>query len=372
VSPARSTVVTTPQIDLQSNVFALRLANLLRATRDERRLSVRAVMRASGGRLTRHQVKQLERGDLPLDDQTLTEAGVAYQVDLGRVLPPRQPVVISDGSITAAGVRTRFVPSNPTSLLTAYLRLIRTMRNQKKSPAIALRREDIDALATYLHEPGEAVVERLTALMGATVAQRTAMASMFAAGAIVIGLAGGALLQPSAAEATAAPATTITTSATAPTTALTTDGASTVRIETDKNDLDAAQRVDQAQPEVTLESAAAEATRAAIARVARQDRDAAVERIYAAANSSIATRTAKLYARTDRAMTAAARALGAEVVGPAADQRLAARRKELYAVADTASRQLVADIYAKADARRDAAIGRIDAREARALGKIRA
>ncbi|MCU1391274.1 MAG: hypothetical protein JWL72_4612 [Ilumatobacteraceae bacterium] len=183
--PASSTT-----IDIESDVFALRLANLLRATRTSSGRSYRGLARASEGRFTREQLRELEEGTATVDEEVVELVSVLYGADLGTILPNRLPVAITSGVISAGGVRASFVATSSTSLLTAYLRLIRSMRRQKKAPMIALRREDVEVLAEYLDESGETIVDRLTALMGATLTQRTAMATMFATGAIVIGLAG--------------------------------------------------------------------------------------------------------------------------------------------------------------------------------------
>jgi hypothetical protein len=169
----------------------MRFANLLRATRLEHGTSFRSLVKAGGQQWTKDQLRQIEDGLLTLDESMVESVSMAYGADLGSILPSRLAVdIVEDGVISAGGVRAVFIPHNETSLLTAYLRLIRTMRRQRKAPMIALRRDDIEVLAAHLEMPGETVVDRLTALMGATLHQRTAIASMFAMGAVVIGLAG--------------------------------------------------------------------------------------------------------------------------------------------------------------------------------------
>ncbi|MCU1393993.1 MAG: hypothetical protein JWM34_2421 [Ilumatobacteraceae bacterium] len=197
--------VSSPTIDITSEAFALRLANLLRATRLEHGLSFRALARMSEGRFTREQIREFEEGTITLDEELVDAIAGLYAADLGTILPSRLPVSINAGVISAGGVDASFAAKNATSLLTAYLRLIRTMRRQKKAPMIALRREDIEVLAEYLDESGETIVDRLTALMGATLTQRTAMATMFATGAIIIGLAGSTAARAPDTSATAAP-----------------------------------------------------------------------------------------------------------------------------------------------------------------------
>ncbi|MBI4934171.1 MAG: hypothetical protein HY828_09855, partial [Actinobacteria bacterium] len=180
-------------VDLGSQAFAKRLANLLVATRSQRGRSVRAMARASEGRFSKDQLKALEAGTVPLDDDQIEAIVELYGCDLGVILPSRLPVAVGAGIISAGGVVTTFVPDNSTSLLEAYLKLVRSMRRQQKAPAVDLRRDDIEVLAGYLREPGETVVERLGALMGASRSQRTAMAGLFASGAVVIGLVGTAM-----------------------------------------------------------------------------------------------------------------------------------------------------------------------------------
>ena len=109
--------------------------------------------------------------------------------DLDGMLSRRGAVIISAGVITAGRSRSSFAVDDPSSLLTTYLRVIRSMRRQKRAPEIALRRDDIDVVARYLDLSSEETLDRLATLMGATAAQRSAIASMFASGALVVSLA---------------------------------------------------------------------------------------------------------------------------------------------------------------------------------------
>jgi hypothetical protein len=183
--PAAGTMV-----DTSSSAFARRLGNLLIATRERRDVSPRQLVRASCGRFSRFDLKALEAGTLELDDEIIDAAVGLYQADISAIMPLRLPVVVSRGLLTAGGVSTAFAPDDSLSLLRSYLLLVRSMRRQKSAPAVDLRREDVESIAAYLGESGESVVMRLGALMGATRAQRSAMASLFASGAVVIGLVG--------------------------------------------------------------------------------------------------------------------------------------------------------------------------------------
>ena len=124
-----------------------------------------------------------------------------YGIDLAVVTPDRLPLEIdARGVISTGGSAISFEPDDVESLLTNYLRLVRSMRGQERPQSIQLRRNDVEVLALYLEMPGEIVVERLAALMGATQLQRRVLAGMFVAGAMVIGLSAAAAANLQAAE----------------------------------------------------------------------------------------------------------------------------------------------------------------------------
>ena len=106
--------------------------------------------------------------------------------------PGRRPVRIGDHFVSVGGRSVSFDPLDATDLLEAYLRLVRRARRQQSAPEVTLRREDIEVLASHLASTPEVVIDRLGSLMGATRAQRLAMASLFASGAMVVGLVGTA------------------------------------------------------------------------------------------------------------------------------------------------------------------------------------
>jgi hypothetical protein len=177
-------------IDIASHAFARRFANLLGARRRESGLRLGQMARASEGRFGVAELKAAEAGTLALTEEVVADLAGLYGTDLGTILPVRLPLIIdTNGVIATGGVEARFDPGDTDSLLTAYLRLIRTLRSQQHEPMIDLRHDDVEALARHLHASGADVVERLGALMGATRSQRRSMAKMFLAGAMVVGLA---------------------------------------------------------------------------------------------------------------------------------------------------------------------------------------
>ena len=180
-------------VDISSRAFALRLGNLLVATRTRDGRGVGAVARASGGRYTKHDLKAYEHAERTIDETTLDDLAQLYRCDLGVILPLRLPVVVSAHHVSAGGVHQEFESTNSDAVLAAYLTLVRTLRHQRKSPVVDLRRDDIEVLAGFLAQPSQNVVERLALLMHATQTKRTAMIGFFATGAAVVGLVGTAL-----------------------------------------------------------------------------------------------------------------------------------------------------------------------------------
>ncbi len=175
-------------IDTSTEAFAVRLCNLLRERRraDGARLS--AIARRSGGRFSTRELRRVERGRLDVADAA--ELAALYGADLAAILPSRTPIEVDpDGRVRTAGATEEFTPGDPDAMLTAYLRLIRRLRNAERDPVVELRRDDIVVLADVLDEPGESVTDRLGALMGATRVQRRVMVGLFVAGAVVVGLA---------------------------------------------------------------------------------------------------------------------------------------------------------------------------------------
>jgi hypothetical protein len=180
-------------VDITSHAFALRLANLLVATRATSGLTIGALSKGSSGRFSRHDLKEYERASRPLDESTIDELAQLYRCDLGVILPLRLPVTVSPNRVSAGGVDHPYQGTGPDAVLAAYLTLVRTLRRQKKAPVVDLRRDDVQVLAGFLHESQETVVQRLATLMNATQTKRTAMLGVLATGAVVIGLVGTAV-----------------------------------------------------------------------------------------------------------------------------------------------------------------------------------
>ena len=181
--------------------IARRIAVMLAERRRRSGASVRAVARSSGGRFSAKQLRAIEAGRVAIDPETAHELAELYGIDVTIAAPDRMPIEIDPrGVLSTGGSAISFDPRNVDSLLENYLRLVRALRGEERPQAIELRRNDVEVLSQYLELPGEAIVERLAALMGATQLQRRVLAGMFVAGAMVIGLLALAAANLQAAE----------------------------------------------------------------------------------------------------------------------------------------------------------------------------
>jgi hypothetical protein len=106
----------------------------------------------------------------------------------------RTPLVISAGDLVVGPIHASYRESDPGSLLHNYLVLIRQLRGQQRERRLTLRGEDISALAEHLGTTETTVLGDLLDLMGATRAQRHALFTLFAAGALTIVATGSVAL----------------------------------------------------------------------------------------------------------------------------------------------------------------------------------
>lgn len=180
----------TAVIDITSSAFAVRLANLLVATRKGRGQSRLALSMASHGRFGYADIRDHERARRTLDEATIDDLVQLYGCDLGTILPSRLPILVTEHEVSAGGVHQSYAGGEPDALLVAYLHVVRTLRRQRHTPVVDLRRDDLEILAEYLREPRESVLHRLATLMNATQRKRVAMTGVLASGAAVIGLVG--------------------------------------------------------------------------------------------------------------------------------------------------------------------------------------
>jgi hypothetical protein len=182
-------------VDTTSEAFGARLAAILRAARQDQERSLRVMAWRSRGVFSMGTLRNLEANQANLVGLDLASLASLYRIDLAALLQERVPLVVdvSAGTISTAGVARAFDTTHQDGLLLAYLHLVRDLRDLQEARSIALRREDVEVLATGLRADAAAVLDRLGELMGATVTQRRSAVAMFAAGAVLIVLSTGAV-----------------------------------------------------------------------------------------------------------------------------------------------------------------------------------
>ena len=154
-------------IDITGEAFARRLANLLADRRKVTGATLRELSHRDGRPFSVRFLRRVEEARAELDEETICELADLYGVDLAEILPSRLPLRIPEpGVLATSGITVHFEEGDADSLLTTYLVLVRQLRAQEREPMIDLRREDVDTIAEYLHQPGASIVERLGALDG--------------------------------------------------------------------------------------------------------------------------------------------------------------------------------------------------------------
>lgn len=178
--------MTSSLAHVQSDeAFATRFGDILYSVRRTRGLRLRHL---ADDALPVRSLRAAEAGKLALTPDTVTDLAHRYGVELGRVLDARRPVRIDGtGSLAIGDTIVGFVPGDELSLLQGYLDAVRSIRSLGDDDLVALRRADIDALATHLAIPARAIIDRLGVLMGASGEQRRAMVGLYLANASVIG-----------------------------------------------------------------------------------------------------------------------------------------------------------------------------------------
>lgn len=179
--------------DLAPDVMARRTATMLVAARVQSGFTLRSLARRSGGAFSKERLREIESGSVALDRATTEALAALYGCELDVLFTPRRPVVVDGGSVSAGGRSERIDGVGATSVLSAYLRLVRALRRVPADAAVELRRDDIEVLAVEFGLAPDRVVEQLAELLGAQREERATVLGLFHGGATVIGLVGTAV-----------------------------------------------------------------------------------------------------------------------------------------------------------------------------------
>jgi hypothetical protein len=185
-------VIDARDIETASPQFVRQLAATLAAARRRRHLPVWWLAQNSKGRFTRRQLQRAEGGRLQLTAGTVADLAGLYGVDVTDVLPDARfhgLDIRADGVIRSGGAATTFTPGDGASLVTAYFRLARQLRQLDDDQTMPLRQDDLRCIAQFL-ETSAAPSKYLEAVLAASLAERRVVAGSLIAGAVSLGLAG--------------------------------------------------------------------------------------------------------------------------------------------------------------------------------------
>lgn len=178
-------------IETASPHFVRQLAAELMVARRRRHLPVWWLARTSGGRFTRRQLHAAETGQLLLKADKVAELAALYRVDISTLMPTGRGglEIRADGIISSGGTSVSFTPGDAESLITAYFRLTRQLRQLDDVVTMPLRSDDLRVIAQFLERSGTPSTY-LEAVLAASLAERRVLAGSLVAGAVSIGLAG--------------------------------------------------------------------------------------------------------------------------------------------------------------------------------------
>jgi transcriptional regulator with XRE-family HTH domain len=139
----------------------------LRHVRRKQGLSRAEVARSAG--LTRRELAAYERGRVEIPDSDLWCLAGSCGVDVGELLPQRDPLRI-DSSLSSLAIgdtiRQLRAPAEPDGVLREYLAMIYELRNLPPGTRVPLREADLSTLADALGGTPEVIEARLVELVG--------------------------------------------------------------------------------------------------------------------------------------------------------------------------------------------------------------
>jgi transcriptional regulator with XRE-family HTH domain len=146
------TITGTCDADGTTAVDAAQLGQTLTAARAKSGVRLGRLAKTSDGRFTKESLQAFERGQRPVDLATATELAQLYGCDLRAALPQRTPVEIEHDRLSAGGMVATYDPADHTTVLPAYVRLVRMLRRATPDEELELRRPDVQVVGSYWAE----------------------------------------------------------------------------------------------------------------------------------------------------------------------------------------------------------------------------
>ena len=176
-------------IGAPSPMFVRQLGEKLASARKANRTPLWFLARKSKGEFTASLLRDAEGGLLPIDAATVESLASLYSIELVTLLPGRSEGVTIDpmGVISAGGRTVEFDPSEPTSMVSSYFALVRSLRSMTEHEPLTLRNEEVGLIAKFLDTQGKGS-DVLQAIVAVAEAQRRITVSSLLVGAASAGL----------------------------------------------------------------------------------------------------------------------------------------------------------------------------------------
>lgn len=149
----------------------------------------------SKGTFTIRDLRDAEAGLLPLESDTVARLASLYELRLTDVLSSTPDgLEIREGAVSADGVEVAFRPDDPRSLVDAYFRLVRRMRDiDDDRIAVPVRSDDLRSIVEHLrdrHPPRDdrATSEVLEQVLAMAVTESRVVVGAIFAGAVALEL----------------------------------------------------------------------------------------------------------------------------------------------------------------------------------------
>jgi hypothetical protein len=139
---------STPATDDIGN-DARQLAGALVAARRRSGVRMTRLAKQSEGQFSRDDLRAYERGTRTADADTMLALVRLYDCDPRAALPQRPTVCIEHDRVVAGGMSAEYDPADHTTVMPAYVRLVRRLRKLRAEDELDLRRPDLQVVTTY-------------------------------------------------------------------------------------------------------------------------------------------------------------------------------------------------------------------------------
>jgi hypothetical protein len=140
---------STPAHDEIDRSAVRHLGNVLAAARGRSGDRMSRLAKRSDGRFTPDDLRAYERGAREADADTMLALVRLYGCDPRAALPARPTVCIEHDRVVVGEMSAAYDPADHTTVMPAFVRLVRTLRTLRAEDELDLRRPDMQVVTTY-------------------------------------------------------------------------------------------------------------------------------------------------------------------------------------------------------------------------------